>query len=93
MTATQFPTLTVDRRGNWEFILPASVLPGDCAKITVSANGIYVEDIDGRYDLITFDDVADCAIPGRLAAIPSNGHGPSPWIYAIEDSFGVISMH
>lgn len=90
MTATLFPTLTIDKRGNWELILPAVVFPDGIVNITVSTNGIYVEAADGQYDLITFDDLRDIAIPGRVSAIPTNGHGP--WIYAIEDSPSVIPM-
>lgn len=92
MTLPQFPTMIFDPRGNWEFILPAAVFPDGIVNITVSTNGIYVEAADGQYDLITFDDLRDIAIPGRVSAIPTNGHGPSAWIYAIEDNLGVIAM-
>ena len=90
------PTLSLDSDGHWEFILPAAVLPGEVRKLIVSEDGIYVEFITGDYDLVTWDDVQDIAVPGRLQyAQPSpNGHGwPSATAIYLEDSPAVIPIN
>lgn len=95
---TQLPTLSLDASGHWEFILPAAVLPGDTAKLIVSEDGIYIEFVAGDYDLITWTDIAEIAVPGRLGALLPPGHnGASGWpapkyILVDEDGPGFISL-
>lgn len=83
---TALPTLSLDSHGGWELILPASVLPGNVANITVSDEGIYLETETGLYDLITFDDLLDIAVPGRIVSVNGNGHWPSPQLYYLVDN-------
>lgn len=44
---------------NWELILPPSVIAAaGLSNLTVTADGIYIEDCAGRYDLIPFHELA-----------------------------------
>ena len=89
------PTLSMDGNGGWELILPACVLPVDITNITVSDDGIYLETAGGDYDLVTFDDLVEVMVLGRLGRVIANGNGhwPSPTVYFVEDSPGVIPLH
>jgi hypothetical protein len=93
---TALPTLLLNH-GYWKLILPAAIQPPEVANITISEDGVYIEFITGDYDLITWDDIAGIAIPGRLSAILAspNGNGrstqwPNPAAWLVDDSPGVI---
>lgn len=92
---TTLPTISLDSHGGWELILPAAVLPRNVANITITDDGIYLEMETGAYDLLTFDDLLDIAVPGRLVPVSHNGNGhwPGPTIYYVNDSPGAIPMH
>ena len=97
MQNTTLPTLSLDAGGHWELILPAAILPAAIATVNVSEDGIYLETVDGSYDLLTWDDLLTVSIPGRLGQVLASNNGrvqwPNPRIYLVDDSMGVIPMH
>lgn len=87
------PTLSFGPGNGWEIILPVDALPHGIANITVTDDGIYLETTSGDYDLITYQDLIDVMVPGRLGRIIAspNGHGwPVVAVISVEDSPGVI---
>jgi len=76
---TQLPTLSLDEHGGWEFILPATVLPAMIAAISITDDGIYIETFDGAYDLISYADLEDMIVPGRLGMAVASSNGHSAW--------------
>jgi hypothetical protein len=90
---TQLPTLALDEHGGWELILPATVLPAMIAAISITDNGIYIETTDGAYDLISYADLEDMIIPGRLGRVVASSNGASAWVVNaiyLPDTIGVI---
>lgn len=92
------PTLSLDASAHWELLLPSQVMPAEVAKLIVSEDGVYIEFITGDYDLITWDDIADIAVPGRGAIVAFSSNGASGWpapqyIIVEEDSPNVIPLN
>lgn len=87
------PTLCLSS-DSWELILPATVLPALIANITISPDGIYIENIDGEYDLISYADLEQIMVPNRGFMPGRNGHSgwPAPSYYFVEDSPPAIPL-
>lgn len=53
------PTIRIDPSANWEITLPPSaLLAAGLRQVSLTNQGIYIEDVYGRCDLIPFDELA-----------------------------------